>query len=93
MLDEKTRKDVTVSLGRIEGQVRGIIKMIESGRYCIDLLTQTSAAEAALHRVSETILRKHLQTCVVEAFRSGSEEEAEKKIKELMAVYARCRAK
>jgi DNA-binding FrmR family transcriptional regulator len=91
MLDEKTQEKALAALSRIEGQVRGIAKMVTARRYCIDILTQTGAAEAALHRVGETVLQKHMETCVMEAFRSGSKKESREKIQELMSVYGRCR--
>ncbi|GAA3835798.1 metal-sensitive transcriptional regulator [Brevibacterium ammoniilyticum] len=73
---------------RIEGQVRGIAKMIDDDKYCIDILTQVSAATAALHGVSINLLEEHIAHCVVDASAAG-EDEARKKIEEASAAIAR----
>ena len=73
-------------LSRIEGQVRGIGKMIADDRYCIDVLTQIRAVRAALDRVEQEILSDHLQHCVAHAFHAGDERERQTKIDELMEV-------
>ncbi|GAA0034415.1 MULTISPECIES: metal-sensitive transcriptional regulator [Brevibacterium] len=73
---------------RIEGQVRGIAKMIDDDKYCIDILTQVSAATAALHAVSINLLEEHIAHCVVDASAAG-EDEARKKIEEASAAIAR----
>ena len=76
-------------LKRIEGQVRGLIEMIETDRYCIDVVTQIAAARAALRRVEEEILRDHVAHCVEHAIRSGDKADQRKKIAELMDVVSR----
>lgn len=76
-------------LSRIEGQVRGISKMVEEERYCIDIVTQISAARAALRRVEEQILRDHISHCVEHAIKSGNKTDQRRKIAELMEVLAR----
>jgi DNA-binding FrmR family transcriptional regulator len=68
-------------LRRIEGQVRGLQRMVEEEQYCIDILTQVSAATKALHAVSLSLLDEHLGHCVVEAARAGGPE-AEVKLQE-----------
>lgn len=73
---------------RIEGQVRGIAKMIDDDKYCIDILTQVSAVTKALQAVSLGLLEEHLGTCVVEAARAGGEE-ADVKVKEAADAIAR----
>ena len=73
---------------RIEGQVRGIAKMIESDQYCIDVLTQVSAMTKALQAVSLMLLDDHLDHCVVDAAKRGGPE-AEEKLKEASAAIAR----
>jgi len=75
-------------LRRIEGQVRGIAKMVEDDRYCVDILTQTRAVQAALRKVEDAILRRHVETCVVDAARAGQPEQ-DAKIAELMDVIGR----
>ena len=84
-----THAESLAALARIEGQVRGIKKMVEEGKYCIDIITQIHAAQSALLRVSENILAKHIRNCVVDAMKGSSEQERGKKIDELMAVIKR----
>ena len=62
-------------LNRIEGQVRGLARMVEEDRYCIDIITQISAVRAALRRVEEDILRDHIAHCVEHAIVSGNADE------------------
>lgn len=76
-------------LRRIEGQVRGIARMIEDNRYCIDVITQIEAVRAALRRVEEAVLEDHVNHCVAHAIASGDEAEQRKKVAELMEVFAR----
>jgi DNA-binding FrmR family transcriptional regulator len=76
-------------LNRIEGQVRGIARMVEDDRYCIDIVTQISAVRAALRRAEEEILRDHVAHCVEHAISSGNKGDQRKKIAELMDVMAR----
>jgi DNA-binding FrmR family transcriptional regulator len=87
------RKDIKASvqkrLGRIEGQVRGLSKMVDEDRYCIDIVTQISAVRAALRRVEEEVLRDHVAHCVEHAIASGNRADQREKITELMAVIGR----
>jgi DNA-binding FrmR family transcriptional regulator len=87
------RKDIKAScqkrLSRIEGQVRGLSKMVEEDRYCIDIVTQISAVRAALRRVEEEVLRDLVAHCVEHAITSGNKVDQREKIAELMAVIGR----
>jgi DNA-binding FrmR family transcriptional regulator len=87
------RKDIKVScqkrLGRIEGQVRGLSRMVDEDRYCIDIVTQISAVRAALRRVEEEVLRDHVGHCVEHAITSGNKTDQREKVAELMAVIGR----
>lgn len=87
------RKDIKTSvqkrLGRIEGQVRGLSKMVDEDRYCIDIVTQISAVRAALRRAEEELLKDHVSHCVEHAISSGDKADQRRKIAELMAVVAR----
>ncbi|MCW5685721.1 MAG: metal-sensitive transcriptional regulator [Pseudolabrys sp.] len=76
-------------LGRIEGQVRGLSRMVEDDRYCIDVVTQIAAVRAALRRVEEEVLRDHVAHCVEHAIKSGDKADQRRKIAELMDVMAR----
>ena len=78
--------DEVVPLKRIEGQIRGIQKMIEEKRYCIDILTQLSSIVGAIKRVEENILTKHLRECVKGSFLKGNKEDKEAKIDEVIEV-------
>src|SRR3989442_2218995 len=87
------RKDIKTScqnrLSRIEGQVRGLSKMVDEDRYCIDIVTQISAVRAALRRVEEEVLKDHVAHCVEHAITSGDKADQREKIAELMAVIGR----
>lgn len=93
MIDEKVEREALERLGKIEGQIKGIEMMIRKRRYCVDVITQVVAAEAALHKVSELVLKNHLKTCVALAFRSNDKKERKTKVDELMEVYGRLRIK
>ena len=93
MINYNIREKALQRLRRIEGQVKGIQRMVSDQRYCVDVVTQIAAAESALHRLSEIILRSHIETCVLEAFRSDDSNDRKTKIDELMRAYSRCRAK
>ena len=77
-------EDQLARLSRIEGQVRGIRKMIEEGRYCIDIAAQVKAARSALKQVGYNVLDMHLRTCVSEAVNSKKRKQSDKKISEVM---------
>jgi DNA-binding FrmR family transcriptional regulator len=76
-------------LRRIEGQVRGLVRMVEDERYCVEILTQLRAARAALRRVEDSVLREHVEHCVAQAIRGGSAGVQRGKIDELIEVLAR----
>ena len=69
----KEYKDLIHRLSRIEGQVRGIREMVESDRYCVDILTQVSAIQSALNSFNKVLLSSHIKSCVVEDIRQGKE--------------------
>ncbi len=76
-------------LKRIEGQVRGLSRMVEGDRYCIDVVTQITAVRAALRKVEEEVLRDHVAHCVEGAIASGDKGDQRRKITELMDVFGR----
>mgnify|MGYP002651551459 CR=1 FL=1 len=84
-----TKEDYLKRLRRIEGQIRGIERMVEEDTYCIDILTQVSAATKALQAVSLGLLEDHMSHCVVNAARSGDEVETAAKLKEATDAIAR----
>ncbi|OLO26464.1 transcriptional regulator [Alkalihalophilus pseudofirmus] len=82
----KEKEQIMNRLKRIEGQVRGIQNMVENDRYCVDIITQISAINAAMKKVSLQLLEKHTHHCVSDAIKAGDGDDA---IKELMEVFAR----
>ena len=78
--------DVQARLGRIEGQVRGIQRMVDEDRYCIDILTQVNAVKAAIDKVALSLLEDHIQHCVADAVKAG---EGEEKLHELTDAIGR----
>lgn len=76
-------------LSRIEGQVRGVARMVEEGRYCIEVLDQIQAVKAALKKVEEEILKGHADTCVAHAIESGDREDQRRKFSELVELLGR----
>ena len=79
------------ALRRIEGQVRGIQRMIEARQYCIDILNQIHAVKGALARVEEKILQKHFQHCVTTAIMGSSGKEKQRKLDEILTLINRTR--
>ncbi len=76
-------------LRRVEGQVRGVVAMIENGRYCVDILTQLQAARAALARIEREILDTHVGACATDAIASGDTEDQRAKLAELTTLLHR----
>ena len=84
-----TKEQLNQRLARIEGQVRGVSRMVEDDRYCIDVVTQISAVRTALRRAEEEILRDHVAHCVEHAITSGDKKDQRRKIAEIMDVLGR----
>ncbi|MDP1630222.1 MAG: metal-sensitive transcriptional regulator [Caulobacter sp.] len=76
-------------LSRVEGQVRGIARMVDEDRYCIDIMTQLQAVRAALARVETELMREHIDHCVASAFSSGDPEQQKQKADELITLLTR----
>ena len=92
MLDDKLSGKLDQRLLKIEGQVRGIRKMIAERRYCVDLLDQIAAARAGLGGVSQAILRNHIETCVAGALSGADQHARQEKTEELVRLFSRfCR--
>jgi CsoR family transcriptional regulator, copper-sensing transcriptional repressor len=83
------RDDASRRLKRIEGQVRGLQRMVEEGRYCPDILAQLASVHAALRGVGKLLMRNHLQHCVTDALRSGDPAAAERTYNEVMELMYR----
>jgi len=89
MKDAETKSKLANRLSRIEGQVRGVARMVEDDRYCIDILTQVQAVRAALARVETELLKDHLDHCIEGAIVSGDAEEQRRKASELIDLLSR----
>ncbi len=78
-------------LNRIEGQIRGISKMIQEGRYCVDILTQIRSASSALAKVQENIFRAHLESCVRDSLHGDDAQDRAAKVEEILEILSRFR--
>jgi DNA-binding FrmR family transcriptional regulator len=88
-MQTNAKTSVLKRLQRIEGQVRGLSRMVEEDRYCIDIVTQLSAVRAALRAVEDEVMRDHAAHCIEHAIASGDKAEQRRKVAELMDVLAR----
>ena len=88
-MQTETKSSCLKRLRRIEGQVRGVARMVEADRYCIDVVTQVSAVRAALKRVEDEVLKDHVRHCVESAIAYGNRGEQRSKIIELMTVLGK----
>jgi DNA-binding FrmR family transcriptional regulator len=86
-----THEEQLQFLKKIEGQIRGIQRMIEEKRYCIDIITQIKSIIGALSRVENEIFKKHLDGCVVHALKGKSEKEKQQKVNEIIELVTRFR--
>jgi CsoR family transcriptional regulator, copper-sensing transcriptional repressor len=89
MLHGESKEQVQRRLQRIAGQVAGIQRMVDGERYCVDVLLQIAAVQAALGQVGKLVLGSHVDTCVAEAIAGGDQQEARGKVDELMQVFSR----
>lgn len=88
MLDEPQQQAIVTRLNRIEGQVRGIRRMVQEPRLCVEILQQLSAAEAALNRISLSVFRFHVEKCVPEGIEKGDPDRSAR-LKELVDIFDR----
>ena len=88
MLDETQQQAMVTRLNRVEGQIRGIRRMVEEPRLCIDILQQLSAAEAALNRISLGVFKYHVEHCVPDGLAEG-EPETTRQLSELVDIFDR----
>ena len=88
MLDAAQQQAIVMRLNRIEGQVRGIRRMVQEPRLCVDILQQLAAAEAALNRISLAVLRFHVEECVPEGIAQGEPEQS-RRLAELVDIFDR----
>lgn len=88
MLDESQQQGLVTRLNRIEGQVRGIRRMVQEPRLCVEILQQLAAAEAALNRISLAVLKYHVEKCVPEGIAKGEPEKTQR-LTELVDIFDR----
>jgi DNA-binding FrmR family transcriptional regulator len=88
MLDETQQQVIVTRLNRIEGQVRGIRRMVQEPRLCVEILQQLAAAEAALNRISLAVFRFHVEVCVPEGIAKGDPERSQR-LSELVDIFDR----
>jgi len=91
MMNSESKKKAVNRLKRIEGQIRGLQKMVNNDRYCIDILAQTASVVSALKGVEDLVMENHLQTCVADAMKSNDHENKQQKIDEVMNVLSKFR--
>jgi DNA-binding FrmR family transcriptional regulator len=89
MVDDQVRSKAHARLRRIEGQVQGLQRMIAAEASCADILLQISAVQGALSQVQKILLGRHLESCVVDALRSGSKHDRQRKLDELLDMFTR----
>jgi DNA-binding FrmR family transcriptional regulator len=83
-IQNEGKEDVLRRLNRIEGQVKGLKRLVEEDTYCVDVMTQISSVHEALRSVGKILMRNHLQHCVTDALREGDAGKAEKTYQEMM---------
>jgi len=89
MMDTETKDQALARLRRIEGQLQGIRRMIEEEKYCVDIMLQISAIQGALGQVSKVLMARHIESCVLDSLKAGTERKRARKIEELIAVCSR----
>ena len=89
MMDADTKSKALARLRRIEGQVQGIQRMVEGDKYCVEVLLQLAAVQGAVEQMQKLVLGQHIESCVSDAIRSGTARERQKKVDELLDVFAR----
>lgn len=90
-MDTENKHRLLLRLRRIEGQVRGLQRMVEQEQYCMDILTQTASTVAALHAIRDKLLHEHIESCVAETMEHGNREDKSRRINEVITVINRFR--
>jgi CsoR family transcriptional regulator, copper-sensing transcriptional repressor len=89
MMDDETKHRALARLRRIEGQIQGVRRMVEEGKYCMDIMLQISAIQGALEQASKLLMAQHIETCVLDSVKAGSDRERTRKIAEVIEVCSR----
>lgn len=93
MIDRETKDQALARLRRIEGQIKGVLRMVADEEYCVDILNQISAVQGAMIQVQKLLLGRHIESCVSDALRSRGQRERGRKIQELIDVVTRFNGK
>lgn len=88
-MDPKRRQDVLRRLSRVEGQIRGLARMVEEDKYCVDIMIQVAAAKSALNRVGLIVMEGHAHGCLVEAIKQEKSEEAVNELMDVISKYVK----
>jgi DNA-binding FrmR family transcriptional regulator len=88
-MDRETKRQVSARLKRVAGQVAAIERMVDEGRYCVDVMNQIAAVQAALGKVGSMVLGAHVETCVSEAIKGGDARAKREKVQELVGLFER----
>ena len=89
MMDAETKHQALARLRRIEGQIQGVRRMVEEEKYCVDIMLQLSAIQGALGQVSKVLMARHIESCVLDSVKAGTQRERARKIEELIEVCSR----
>lgn len=89
MKSEKAKREIVNRLSYVEGHCRAVKRMVDEDKYCIEIIHQVEAIEAAMKKLKEKILADHLETCVTTAIKGESEKERKRVLSELLAVFKR----
>jgi DNA-binding FrmR family transcriptional regulator len=89
MMDPVMKERALARLRRIGGQIQGVQRMVEEEKYCVDIMLQISAIQGALAQVSKLLMARHIESCVADSVKAGTERERARKIEELIEVCAR----
>jgi DNA-binding FrmR family transcriptional regulator len=89
MLDPETKQRALARLRRIEGQIQGVQRMVDEDKYCVDIMLQISAIQGALDQVSKILMARHIESCVLDSVKAGTQKKRARKVEELIQVCAR----
>jgi CsoR family transcriptional regulator, copper-sensing transcriptional repressor len=89
MLDPETKQRALARLRRIQGQIQGVQRMVDEDKYCVDIMLQISAIQGALDQVSKILMARHIESCVLDSVKAGTQKKRARKVEELIQVCAR----
>ena len=89
MMDPETKQRALARLRRIQGQIQGVQRMVDEDKYCVDIMLQISAIQGALDQVSKILMARHIESCVLDSVKAGTQKKRARKIEELIQVCAR----